>query len=385
MALTKDKNELLSRLYSLRAGLSLVSKEKQIVDEIFQKAETTKSTELYKARISDVTPAYNELTRIEAEYKAMQEDFEDTEKKLKPYEKDYRNAKKNVITFSIVLSLIIGIFLALTVGILVIDMLPNYFAILIWLLPIVPFNPVGIGTWLCAFFLRKNIKKFKQAKTDYLFITDKYIRLSQQLPAKKKQLDYANTRYEEANKKFSEKRVVIESNYIKDRAEADPHLLTAKATIESLNEEYGDFLDPRDWENLDIIIFSIETQRADNLKDALSIVDSEKRTDRITDAIHLASKEICATMEDIAKKMHNSLKEGFTGLSRQITAQAKVLSHQIGQVGSMVSAQSEYLQMAASEAALNNALLEKANKSSQELANDLKSIKSDTKYLKDKN
>lgn len=398
MALTKDKNELLGKLYSLRAGLSLVSQEKQIVDEIFQKAETTKNLEIRHAG-AEADSAYNKLKRAESSIISIQNDIDktkadlDTAKNtLSSNETNFRRSKTMIKEYSIILGVILCIMIALTISILAVDFLPNYAAIVIWLFPIIPLNPVGIGTWVVSFLLIKAVKKYKNDKWYYKCSISKPENLLKDLSTKETQLEItksqyknANIHYEEAKKTEAEQKKIIYENYIKDRAEADPHLFTAKATIDSLNEEYGDFLDPRDWENLDLIIFSIETQRADSLKDALNIVDSEKRADRITDAIHLANKEICESISAASTKMQNSLEAGFTGLSRQITEQAQVLSKQIRRVGSMVSAQSEYLQKTTTVLALSTALQANAYKSSQELAKDVKRIKDDTKYLKDKN
>lgn len=363
----KDKNELLSKLYSLRAGLSLVSQEKQIVDEIFQKADSDRR---YNIRIAE-----NKTNDVHKKLLSAEKDRDDTQSKISltaqaangTYAAQKRRIPK-VVGFFIGLMICIGLIIAVNAY-----RLQNLLHSFLFFLTVVFFALTIVSL---SEYLKFKLKTKKN--------TDQLTALRSELKKKQTIVEQAIANLVEAQNIETAKKEQIKNQYKQDRAQADPHLLTAKATIDSLNEEYGDFLDPRDWENLDLIIFSVETRRTDNLKDALSIVDSEKRADRITDAVNSASKEIHESIDEARRRMQNSLEAGFTGLSRQITAQAIVLSNQIGQVGSAVAEQSQYIQVAASGAALNNALLEKANKSSQELARDVKSIKSDFQYLKDK-
>lgn len=137
------------------------------------------------------------------------------------------------------------------------------------------------------------------------------------------------------------------------------HILPAKAMYSSLANVFSYLVDERDWANLDYLIYAIETGRADTIKEALQLLDREKQTDRIVAAIQAASREIAQL-----------LVSGFTALSNQISSGIAMLSQQI-QANSYQTAQlSARMSQIADAQTLNNALLEKANESSEQLVTD---------------
>ena len=50
--------------------------------------------------------------------------------------------------------------------------------------------------------------------------------------------------------------------------------LDVKMTLENT---YGDIINYRDWDKLDMIIYLLETYRADTIKEALRIIDREQQ------------------------------------------------------------------------------------------------------------
>ncbi|MBQ7761085.1 MAG: hypothetical protein IJ400_03410 [Clostridia bacterium] len=64
----------------------------------------------------------------------------------------------------------------------------------------------------------------------------------------------------------------------------------------ALISEYSSTLDQRDWSNIDLIIYNVETGRADTLKEALQQVDNYRNTEKIVGAIKTATQAICNTI-----------------------------------------------------------------------------------------
>ena len=126
-----------------------------------------------------------------------------------------------------------------------------------------------------------------------------------------------------------------------------------RVLLEALKEEYGNLLDPRDWENLDFIIFYYETNRVDTIREALLLADNERRADRIVQAVNHAGKAICSNINAGFKSLQQSMDRSFAALSNKIGA---------------LSSETRNLVDAAQ---MNNALLAKSNESSRQLADDL--------------
>ena len=59
-----------------------------------------------------------------------------------------------------------------------------------------------------------------------------------------------------------------------------------------LQKEFGKHLDPRDWKYVDLVIFNYETGRAFTRQEALQLVDRETQTDRIVASVDRAAEYI---------------------------------------------------------------------------------------------
>lgn len=142
-------------------------------------------------------------------------------------------------------------------------------------------------------------------------------------------------------------------------------------------------IDFRDWENVDLIIYYFETGRADDMKEALQLVDRQRQTDQIARAIAMASKEISRTFDDSMRRLGSSLAQSFSVLSRQMARQhAEMMARMDQQTADwreMSEAQSRELRglreqaaaemsMQVSAQAMNEALLNKISVSSKHLA-----------------
>ncbi len=174
------------------------------------------------------------------------------------------------------------------------------------------------------------------------------------------------------------------------------HSEIGSAIYDLLVKQYGKLLDARDWQIVDLVIWQLETGRADTLKEALQLADRETQTDRIVASINSAAMYISSSIRDGLYSLQTRLDDNFralaygfaTGasliserldkLSASVAASARALSEQIyfnaqasadlyeRQIDGLLAANSNIEQLV-SQTTLNTALLEKSNQSSKTL------------------
>ncbi len=121
----------------------------------------------------------------------------------------------------------------------------------------------------------------------------------------------------------------------------------------ALQQQYNYMLDMRDWKNLDLVLFALETRRASDIKEALVYVDGEIRTQRIENALSQATEYICMSIS----KVGQAIVHGISEISAKLDQQNTLLT----QINDGIW--------------LNNALRAKANVTSEQLMNDIDDIK----------
>lgn len=149
----------------------------------------------------------------------------------------------------------------------------------------------------------------------------------------------------------------------------------SKLLVNSSVQAYP-LIDFRDWENVDLLIFYFETGRADNMKEALQLVDRQRQTDQITTALAMASASICKTIYQSMNQLGSALARAFSFLSRQIAQQhgelIRGLENQAAEQRAASKAQLDAIQAQTaaqvSAQAMNQALLDKISVSSAKLA-----------------
>lgn len=132
----------------------------------------------------------------------------------------------------------------------------------------------------------------------------------------------------------------------------------------ALQDEFSSLLDVRDWENVDLVIYFMETGRADTIKEALQQVDMEKRTKRIVNTIQEATERICSTIAIGFATLNASMRQCFAVIESRIAEQNALLSQQNDALAELVSA-----------ANMSNALIAKQNTTSEKLMKDVKALK----------
>ena len=163
-----------------------------------------------------------------------------------------------------------------------------------------------------------------------------------------------------------------------------------KAIKKAMNQQFGHLITEADWGNVDLLIFYLNTGRADSLKEALLLVDKQKQTDQIVHAIRSAAEHMSATIRENTYRLSSVIVGCYSKLSDQINAnhaemisrietsnlEMQTLNQNIGtlnsQIGSLGKTIQEQGKAIADAEQLNATLLKQSNKTSEELLNDLR-------------
>lgn len=157
----------------------------------------------------------------------------------------------------------------------------------------------------------------------------------------------------------------------------------ALATYNALVDEHASILDTRDWENLDLVIYYLETRRAISVREALQLVDRQHQTDAIVKSLRMATNQICDTIKVNTSIIQNTVVK-CAGLI------AEGLNDVCGRLNSIEVGQditNNYLRNVSSQIAINNALQKKANVTSAQLMSDVKQMRvyADNAAIKSRN
>ena len=196
---------------------------------------------------------------------------------------------------------------------------------------------------------------------DDRIIADKILSLKEKSEAANAELIRLNDKY---HNEFSKANMLF-ATYVSD----------GNVIASTLYENYSKILDMRDWENLDCIIYLFETGRVNNIKEALLIVDKERRKNEIVSAINNASTAISENINNGFTKLQESLNNRLNLLVKQV----EKLSSNVVSLNQTIEIQTERiitdLNKLNTTAEYGNALREKANISSTQLVNDMNYIR----------
>lgn len=166
-------------------------------------------------------------------------------------------------------------------------------------------------------------------------------------------------------------------NAYKNRAQ-----IKATAIIESSNniyltvkESFEGFLDERDWENLDIIIYELETGRADTMKEALQQADLYIRHDEIMGVMEVATDAICSTIKESIGELSRSIGRSLSNLRSEMSGLRSEIYEMNQTNRELANGLTTKFDDLISAQELSNALLKKANVSSEDLAEDVRRMR----------
>ena len=104
----------------------------------------------------------------------------------------------------------------------------------------------------------------------------------------------------------------------------------------TLTDTYGKLLDVRDWRILDLVIWQLETGRADTIKEALQLADRETQTERLESAVSSASRSISEQIGMGFGNLQEQLDSQFHTLSQTLEGNFKTLRDGVEDAVSLV-------------------------------------------------
>ena len=338
--LSEENKELVSRLYGLKAGLSLISAE----------ADRVRGAEYGKKSYTD--EAENCKVRIEL-HKGMVERFErqsidaakvvaaDVEKKKKKIGTGVGWLLTSLVVFFIALSC------AFTDSALMGPMLG--FAVISL--------SVGGGFAIWNFVQTTNIPDADKHLADFMGLQE-LLKMEQEAQ-KKSEAEY-------------EKLMSEHESHIKEYDEiANESLGRAMTLYRAVYDTYADTLDPGDWASVDYLIYVYVSGRAEDLPTALGCLDDERRFMGIVAAIDKAAVEVSSTIDQALGSLGKQLKREFESLEDNINRNMGSMTDAINRLSAEIEANSDAVTKGM---AVQSALQAKANKSTKQLSDDLKFV-----------
>lgn len=365
------KEEIVGELYALRGELSVISREADEIEEndilSDQYRPPIQAAEQEVSWInSDIISHKQKLTECTQAYTSHRFTYNDD---LKAKIKSERQQSGNVTSY--LLGLVGGLG-----GFISFILFGFYFTFAIVLSCIVITAEVVI---LLLFLQYRN--KTKKNATQQL---DNQIReLESEVATAKREIEKEQEiinglEQEKANKKEQAKKIRQECEadieYYRELSQdiAQSALLYYKA----LEEVFGKLLNPVDWQHIDLIIYYLQTGRADSLKECLQLVDRQKQTNEIVHAVQQASDRICGEIRSGFAALGKAMVICFNAVSSQISALSIQIANQhsehMNALQRLTVQNSEML----SATQLTAALQEKAKVTSEQLIKDVKFIKS---------
>lgn len=125
--------------------------------------------------------------------------------------------------------------------------------------------------------------------------------------------------YEENAGQRDEQNRAYASNISKLKQRINELNSSISRAMNCLESEFGGLLHTSDWGNIDYLIYLFMTGRADSKKEALQLLDKEKRTDRIVGAINGAAKYISKNISSAMNSLGNRLSSKMSEVNRSLS------------------------------------------------------------------
>lgn len=343
----KTKEEIVAELYALRAGLSVISQQ---ADEVKGCEEKIASAKKESERRKDNIQKYNEQKElIKSRQIPTFDDYNALYLKYYREEKDKQGILRYILGIWGIFMFVPGIIAGLLFAIFGVRFIFAAIGFAVAVAVIIVF------VVLCRNSVKKKAKK--RAEDEVSRVRGERERHKQNVYAAEEACRQAVALYEEAEKSAfmsgeeNGRIISVKSN--------ESQILT-----EALEKQYNWLLQPADWQNIDLIIFYLQTGRADSIKESLQLADRQRQNDAIVNEIRRAAVSISNEIRSNFIALGQVMVQCFNSLSEQIDLQGRQLLDSLGDI----SAQNEKL---ISSAKLQNALQAKANVTSEQLKSDL--------------
>lgn len=372
----EEKKETIATLYALRAGISVLStitdETKRLGADILHAQKRISELETRQGNLGNEAQEDKDFYAEELEVK--KNDLQEAREKLKTKKKERtEQIMKEVFSF-------VGFFILLLIPLGLMIVALHYVTVdpneinqgsLMFVCIIGIPSAISLITKLVTIIIdsKKNTRKYNEE----VAVIEKEIReLEEDVQQRENNEENALITI---NKKYADldvdiKREIKEKNDIveKKTEEVLAQILKFNTGYEAVQNEFENFLDERDWENVDLVIYLYETGRAIDLRDALIQVDMERRNERLISAIRDATKAIAYTIERgfgelkaIVIERMTKLDNSIRNLSNRIAEQTEAMQAQMRRIANIASAQ--------------QALQEKISESSDSLARDVSYMK----------
>lgn len=336
--LPSQKDETIAKLYALRAGLSVIAENMEQVKQ--SKVDT-------KAREQDARHKISENNERQAmAFRKHDLEIANLKKEIANRNNTYQDATKTIQEMD----------KARKIGLVLL-----WLGILFIVLPIILILIQGhadvwiyLGLILGGVFLFVSLSRFGKVDSSiYEQSSTNINEYKRKLPILEKRLDDLKNQspipeyllQEETNLQNLLDQVLEQA---KESEHHENELIEESNRIyKSLIFTYSSFIVESDWKNIDLLIFYLETGRADSWKEALQLVDRQMQTNQIASAIEQASAAISKSMLHVTQALGNLMAQSFSTIYSQ---QQDLLS----------------------ETRLQNALLKQANMTSEDLMEEVR-------------
>ena len=386
-----ESKQLIANLYGIRAGLSLISKEADKVNDSIKKLnnQAKRFSELEKKR----SKALSKLSECQEKlYNHRNQKLEDDVASLPANEKekrkmDSRQFRREIDILEFVGSIVgsiffiyigsmVAAFLFLYIGqffgLEMAQSLSNVYVILRKALYI---NiPISVVLSIILFIITlisdwKNIVKQsaqKQEKTlqELSSFNSEHASLEREVRYAESNLDAV----EKEQVKFQEENSIVLSE---ENQKISYHAKRAKIIYHAMRKAYSSTLIEQDWENLDLIIFYFITGRAETIKESLQLVDRERQTQRIVESVRFASREICSSIKAAFAELGSILEASFNMINDRLDS----IEDGVDTIKEGINSLNDSNRILISKTEMNTALVAKAQRTSDELAKDLKYLR----------
>lgn len=337
-----EKESLIAKFYTMRAGLSVVA------DETMKIKETEREISILDSEIKkNQEDTKKKVAQIDGNLSHYQNMLSDYEKRIRGVQ-NYKNFKTpasyywwpaciTFIIYMIIYGIIIVFMTSKTVSI------PHIFILFeSALIPAFFIIPTLVG----AFFHRRKkesikkeiVAKLEEEKGQYesAFARD--------LSVREKIVENNNYECEKLAKEISKKRALLNSQIIPDST------TMVKSVVNALHKIGNGIISESDWKNIDLLIFYLSTGRADTLKEALQLADRQRQTEQITNVIAEATMYLKENLDNNFAKLgglintnfsilrseirsnHNDMKRAFTGMESALYESGNALKEEIVQI-----------------------------------------------------
>lgn len=356
----EDRKQIISRLYTLRAGLSAIFDENKKI--ITKESEILKIDDAVKSNNDEIARSENEKNRKKDELNARTKWIEEIKDNIAKLKVKFIFNKGNLIGLATgaLGGLIIGWLVACIKASFFDGNIDDYTGMTVWMWVL---GGALVGLAIVFLFncwiIGSDIKRENSSRAEYKRDIKKY---NKEIEDKNKLKETLLNK----NKAFADNRKIAVVNYKEEANEVVPII---KIMYEALIREFNDDLDARDWQHLDLIIFYLETGRADTIKEALYQVDRQKQNDRLVEAIGEATELLCKTIKSSISSLQSSINENFRRLSFQLREQHREQLGALGNLNSNLNSIGTRLDHIGTNSAMQTALLNNINTNSNELAN----------------